>query len=579
MDAGSGDCPPPAADQRGIGRPQGGDCDIGAYELEYSTPDQIVVTTPLDELNSDGDCSLREAIRAANTDALVDGCGAGSGPDNVSVPAGIYNLTIAGPGEDAATTGDLDITADLAISGAGAASTIIDAGGAGSLNDRVLHVVGGTVTVSGFTIRDGDPTGFHPSGSGAGVFNGGTLTLADSILSGNVTGPTTVGGSGFNSHGGGVWNEGTLTLTNSTVSGNTGQVHGGGIYNAGTVVAIDSTLHGNSANSVGGGIANPGTLTITRSTLSGNSAGDGGGVFNSGTINVTNSTVSGNGRQGIYTSNGGALTSVTISGNGASGVQHDSSPVPTAKNTIVANNSGAECNAALDSDGPNLDDDSTCFAEAGDVHADPLLDALADNGGPTMTHALLSGSPAIDSGTNTGCPATDQRGVARPLGPVCDLGAVEQKVPCQLTGTVLAIEVTAGGSVSLVRAGTAIAVSGAGACSGSPTVTNVQAIEVAGAAGNETLTIDLSAGAFAPGSPGGESGGIEEIEWDVDLGAGEDELVILGSSGVDTIRLGSLGVNLNTDNDADIVLVGAELVTVNGGTGADVDQWARRDRK
>ncbi|NIM52595.1 MAG: CSLREA domain-containing protein, partial [Gemmatimonadales bacterium] len=109
----------------------------------------ITVNTTDDELNADGDCSLREAITAANTDAVVDTCTAGSGTDTITVPAGTYTLSIAGTGEDAAATGDLDVTDDLTINGAGADSTIIDGGGI----DRVLHVdpasMGVTVDISG----------------------------------------------------------------------------------------------------------------------------------------------------------------------------------------------------------------------------------------------------------------------------------------------------------------------------------------------------------------------------------------------------------------------------------------------
>lgn len=154
---------------------------------------------------------------------------------------------------------------------------------------------------------------------------------------------------------------------------------------------------------------------------------------------LLNSTVSdnvagGNGG-GLWTDNGGSLTNLTITdnqGSGGSGVHHDSSPAPTAKNTIVANQAaGADCNAALTSDGSNLDSDTSCFSGGTDKHIDPMLGGLADNGGPTMTHALLDGSPAIDGGTNTGCPATDQRGVDRPIDgdgdstATCDVGAFE----------------------------------------------------------------------------------------------------------------------------------------------------------
>ena len=368
IDAGSPDCPPPAADQRGVARPQGTACDIGAYE-------RAGVNTTADELNADGDCSLREAITAANTDAPVDACPAGSGADTIELPAGTHSLTITGSGEDAAATGDLDITADLTINGAGAATTIIDGGDL----DRVFHILGGTpVQISGVTIQNGSVTAL----GGGGIINLGTLTLTDSAVSGNTA--TGVYGGGIINLGGG-----TLTITGSTVSGNTVSDHGGGIYNGG------------------------GTAILTNSTVSGNSGGRGGGISNYSTLTMTNVTVSGN--------------TASITGGG---IWNDGSGA-TLKNTIVANSpAGGDCYSlgAITSAGHNLSGDSTCgFTASGDLqNTNPLLGPLADNGGPTQTHALLGGSPAIDAGSlDCPPPAADQRGVARPQAPTCDIGAFE----------------------------------------------------------------------------------------------------------------------------------------------------------
>ncbi|HLB26495.1 MAG TPA: CSLREA domain-containing protein, partial [Dehalococcoidia bacterium] len=123
----------------------------------------ITVTTTADELNADGDCSLREAIQAANTDTAVDACRAGSGADTIRLRARTYTLSIAGAGEDANASGDLDITGDLAIRGARAATTIVQAcdssGGPCTGIDRVLHVGAGTVEISGLTIQNGSADG------------------------------------------------------------------------------------------------------------------------------------------------------------------------------------------------------------------------------------------------------------------------------------------------------------------------------------------------------------------------------------------------------------------------------------
>src|SRR5205807_4928167 len=113
----------------------------------------ITVTTTKDELDADGKCSLREAIRAANTDTAVDTCPAGNGADTIVLPHGIYTLSIAGTGENASLSGDLDVTKSLTIQGAGASTTIVDA----NHIDRVFEVIGAanTSTLAGMTVRNG----------------------------------------------------------------------------------------------------------------------------------------------------------------------------------------------------------------------------------------------------------------------------------------------------------------------------------------------------------------------------------------------------------------------------------------
>src|SRR6266581_4282203 len=276
-------------------------------------------------------------------------------------------------GDDLAVSGDLDITGDLTLTGAGTASTIIDGGGV----DRVLDIdpsgVGVSVTIANLTVRGGNA----PGQAGGGIRNLGTLSLNNVTLAANS--------SGIN--GGGLLNLGTLTLTNTTVSGNTASADGGGIYN-------------------GGGS----TLTITASTLSGNSANsagrNGGGIFNASAAIA-------------------ALTNAT--------------GTVTLTNTLIAGSAGGNCGGVITSGGNNLDSGSTCaFGAAGDLsNQDPLLGVLANNGGVTQTRALSAGSPAIDAGSNAACPATDQRGVARPFpaGGICDIGAFEFRPPVDLAIT------------------------------------------------------------------------------------------------------------------------------------------------
>jgi len=212
-----------------------------------------------------------------------------------------------------------------------------------------------------------------------------------------------------------VGSDAKLTVSNLTVANGadaTASSGGGGIYNGrGTLEVINSTLSGNSAANGGGAIVNlEGTTTVSNSTLSGNSANDfgGGGILISqGTATVSNSTLWGN--------------SATVSGfDGGGGIYNRGGGTVTLKNTIVANSpsaSGGNCHGTtITNGGYNLDSDNTCgFGTDNNSLSgiDPMLGDLEDNGGPTMTHALLEGSPAIDKGNSFG-ESTDQRGEERP---------------------------------------------------------------------------------------------------------------------------------------------------------------------
>jgi len=297
--------------------------------------------------------------------------------DTIVVAAAIY-------------TENLTITSNLKLTGAGPRTTIMDGGGVA----RVVSILNTTarVTLSGVTIRNGVAAG------GGGILNWGTLTLNNSIVSGNAA------ASGYSATGGGIYNSGTLIINNSTLRGNAGTtnfIYGGGIYNSGKLALNNSTLSGNSANGFtgggGGGIYNSGKLALNNSTLSGNSGSPyGGGIYNGGAAILQNSIVSG-------------------------------SP------------SGGNCYGPTTSKGYNLSSDSTCnFNHTGDLNnTDPMLGPLQNNGGPTPTLALLPGSPAIDAGNPTGCTdinghllKTDQRGAPRPdtedTGG-CDIGAYESQ--------------------------------------------------------------------------------------------------------------------------------------------------------
>ena len=271
----------------------------------------------------------------------------------------------------------------------------------------------------------------------------------------------TVTGGNVSGSGGGVQNAGNLTITNSTLSGNRATTGGGAVRNAGggTLTIVNSTLGSNMAR-FGGSVTNAGTLTITSSTLSGNSASDsGGGVFigGGGDLTLANSTLSGNSASrdggGVYIGGGGDLTitNSTLSGNGASGEGggvYEASGTVTLNNAIITNStSGGDCTTfdGIEFSGSyNLVDDLTgpCAGATFRLGGVTNFDAtLGDNGGPTLTHALLAGSNAINAtplsvtrldGTqsvNVVCgglvPDTDQRGINRPQGGACDIGAYE----------------------------------------------------------------------------------------------------------------------------------------------------------
>lgn len=404
-------------------------------------------TTDTADGKCNSDCSLREAIIAANKQA---------GWDTISLKAGTYRLSRAGKGENAAATGDLDITDDLTISGAAAATTIID----GNALDRVFEVLDiATLKVSNVTIQNGNLLPQHASGSigcpnndflflieagGGGILNCGDLTLTNSVVKGNRV----------DINGGGIYNTGTLNLINSTVTDNTtartwdpDESDGGGIYNAGAgSVRIDnSTISGNSARLHGGGVANYGKdMKLTNSTVSGNRAGQsGGGLVNSGVnafLILSNSTVAFN-----------TADAVGLPEGGGGGISTFFDYQVGLQNSIVARNvdtsgQAPDCLGALDSFGYNIVSNTTgCTFEntTGDkLNVDPKLAALQSNGGPTKTHAPQAASPAIDAGNPAApgqsrdpyaCATADQRAVARPKdgnadgAARCDIGAVERQ--------------------------------------------------------------------------------------------------------------------------------------------------------
>jgi CSLREA domain-containing protein len=368
----------------------------------------ITVNTTADELNMDGDCSLREAIGAANTNLMVDACTSGAaGEDTVVVPAGTFTLAVAGAGEDVAATGDLDLTQTVVIRGANAETTIVD----GADLDRVFDV-----TSAGVTARLEDLT----------VRNGSVVD------------------------GGGIRNAGTLTLTRVTVSGNQATADAGGILNAAPAASLTvtaSTVSGNTSGETGGGLATDGgTVTIRNSTISGNQAEcSGGGILlsNGTTVTLNNVTIAEN----VADANPPPPGACGAENNGG-GISIGAGNTVNVSNTIIGANrdqsSGSDarhpdCSGTIASQGFNLIQDTTGCTISGTTTGNvtgqnPQLSPLADNGGTTQTHALRQGSDAVDAGNpvapgsgGSACEAADQRGVNRPEGPRCDIGAFERE--------------------------------------------------------------------------------------------------------------------------------------------------------
>jgi hypothetical protein len=400
-----------------------------------ATAATITVTTINPNIASDGQCSLIEAIVNANNDAATHAdCAAGSGADTIVLPTNA-NVTLSAvyASPYGQPIGLPFIRGRITIEGNGARiAREVDVPAF-----RLMAVgVFGDLTLQSVTLSGGSS-----SGTGGGVINDGTLSIKNSIISGNTGGGlgnfgtlaidnSVISNNAANFGGGGVRNFGTLTIKNSTISGNTSNFGGGGVYNYyGTVTIENSTISNNAATNDGGGISNEGGanqgrgLTITNSTISANRANRGGGISNSQCFYYPFFSC-----PAAFT-----LNRSLIAGNHAPvapEIQNDAS------NSIVnANNFnlfGSNGNAGVNGFSPGPTDivPSVPLAQ--------ILSPLKNNGGPTQTHAPSAGSPAIDAGDPGGCRnsqgsliSSDQRGFVRHVdgnndgAARCDIGAVE----------------------------------------------------------------------------------------------------------------------------------------------------------
>jgi hypothetical protein len=405
-----------ATDQRGSNRVVSGQADMGAFE---SSP-QFVVVNALDH----GSGSLRQCILDSN---------AAPGLQTITYDPVFFGI----PRTIVLTTGGLSVSDAVTITGPGAANVAVDGGGSFRVFDLSGAVAGSNITLSGMTIQNGK-AGSYAAGV---MFGPANTTINDCIITGNV-GTGEGGGLGAP----GLSNSTTITLNRDTVSNNHSAFQGAGLYmfTGGTVVISNcsftgntaaqdsgalylysgittisgSTFSGNVAGGSGGAIENrlnSPTTTIINSTIANNSAtGNGGGIqIDTGTMNIYNCTIAGNksgGAGGGIDGTTALLSSTIVANNTDSGTGPDvSGTITTANQSLLSNSTGA----VIGTNNGTL------------LGVNPLLSALADNGGPTMTEALMAGSPCINAGNNTLALTTDQRGSLRVVSGQADMGAFE----------------------------------------------------------------------------------------------------------------------------------------------------------
>jgi hypothetical protein len=416
----------PMLDQRGVARIQDGNgaaptvIDIGAYERAPVTSYVVDIAADEHDFNyAAGDLSLREAVILANGNAGT--------ADTISFHASLSGQTIN------LTLGHMPITDAVTVTGLGENSLTVNA--SANIGNRIFTidpsgiVAGMAVVMSGLKLTGANIVG-HDGGA-IQLFDD-NLTLNNMIITANTA--TTGGGIA-------IMDTGSLQLSNSTLSLNNATSAGGGIRNGqGNLTITDCTFSGNTAAN-GGAIWNDTNLTtqtttIVGSTISGNSATTaGGGLSNSdGLVVIRHSTITNN------TAPAGAGSGLASAGNATTRTEVASTIISGNANSSVDLIDGAT--NSLQSNGYNLVGNSSAadaeFIETGDIlNSTPMLEALANNGGPTQTHLLAAGSPAINAGNpgatpgSGGVPNFDQRGAGfnRVLAGRIDIGAIELAAP------------------------------------------------------------------------------------------------------------------------------------------------------
>jgi hypothetical protein len=367
-------------DQRGATRSAvDSQCDVGSVELSTSS---IVVDTIGDNVQQDAlGCTLREAVSAVHDDP--SGCGVTTDQEPARI---VFDESLNGSTITLERNAlNFDSGDAIRVDASELENGItIDANNL----SQVIELVNTDLSLFNFTI----------TGGRAAIISQGAV----------------------NQNGGGIFSSnGSLRLTNCTVTGNSSHLSGGGLYLIGSDAYILGTTISNNQNSFGGaGIASVGSsVTLTNSTISGNealgSAVGGGVTLDNGSMHLKSTTIANN-----FAGSGDSSSFWALRGSLAF------------ENSIVADSqSGSECSLSnlttVMTDAFSIGEDGSCGLP---VNLDPKLEALSDNGGASLTHALKESSPAIDSGNDEHCKSTDQRNAPRPFGARCDVGSYESTI-------------------------------------------------------------------------------------------------------------------------------------------------------
>jgi hypothetical protein len=399
-------------------------------------------TITVTNTNDSGPGTLRQAIADANDGDTINASGVSG---SIQLTAGELpvnkNVTINGPGADKLSVENAQLSRvfEIASDKIVAISALAIKRGEAIMGGGIYNA--GTLEIIGCTISGNQAVRLREPGLGGGIYNasGAEINIIDSIVSGNSA-----------DEGGGIYNAGSMQIARTTISGNfVGGVFsqptslGGGICNSGTLKIVNSAITSNTASvslqsgGIGGGIFNDATLAITNSTISGNVAGSGGafpsgggGIANgSGSTVIQNSTINSNTADGP---NGPGFGGNVFLADGTVEMGNTILNIGSGENIFNFGNRGT-----VISDGYNLSSDNGAgyLVAAGDqINTDPRLGPLQDNGGPTLTHALLTDSPAINTGNpNNSQPQliSDQRGHGfdRVKSGRSDIGAFEVQAP------------------------------------------------------------------------------------------------------------------------------------------------------